>query len=516
MENEKGTALNFLMTIVTFGINFALSFFITPYVVEHCGNTYGFVGLANNFISYASLLATTVNSMASRFVTIAIRKKDFEKASRYYKTIFVGDLIVSIILFIPSCVVIIFLQYFFNISSADVLDVKILWLFLFIGFYIPLLGTVYSIVYFATNKLYIAQKKQLEANLIRFSIIIFAFVFLKPSVAFIGLGTMIGNVYMVWCNRKYTHILLPELKLKRSKFDRNLLIEVMSAGVWSGITSLSNILLNGLDLLIVNLCVSEGDAAMNLVAVAKTLPSLISSFFGTISSIFVPKLTYAYAEEDYKKIKNELNFSIKCLRLLSSIPVVFLLLYSTEFFKLYVPSRDAQMLSKLAVLGSLNLMILAPFSGFDNIFVVMNKVKINSYSVLLTSVISIIVMAILLILAPNENIKIYIICGVSVICLIIRGLTFLPIVVAKYLKEKWYYFYPQIAGNMISIFIVTFICKFIKKIIIADSWFKLIICLMIISIISLILNAFLVLKKSDRRYLIDLIKKRWIKKGYRK
>ena len=65
--------------IVAFVVNFAINFFLTPFILDNVGReAYGFVSLGNNFVNYASLASAALNSMAGRFISIRIQKKDFE------------------------------------------------------------------------------------------------------------------------------------------------------------------------------------------------------------------------------------------------------------------------------------------------------------------------------------------------------------------------------------------------------------------------------------------------------
>lgn len=69
MSENKKISINIVMSIVGFLITIFISLFITPYIVEQLGGeAYGFVGLANNFVSYASLITVALNSMSSCFV----------------------------------------------------------------------------------------------------------------------------------------------------------------------------------------------------------------------------------------------------------------------------------------------------------------------------------------------------------------------------------------------------------------------------------------------------------------
>lgn len=54
-----------------------ISFLLTPYIIDTVGKeAYGFVGIANNFVSYAKLITLALNALAMRFITIKIHENN--------------------------------------------------------------------------------------------------------------------------------------------------------------------------------------------------------------------------------------------------------------------------------------------------------------------------------------------------------------------------------------------------------------------------------------------------------
>ena len=70
------------------------------------------------------------------------------------------------------------------------------------------------------------------------------------------LATVIAGIYVLAFNFYYTKRYLPELKIKKQYFSFNAIKELVAAGIWNSITKLSQILLDGLDLLLSNIFVS--------------------------------------------------------------------------------------------------------------------------------------------------------------------------------------------------------------------------------------------------------------------
>ena len=120
----KQTAINMITQIVSFVINILIGFFLTPYIVKHLGEeANGFVGLSANFISYATLITTAINSMAGRFIAVSYFKGDTENVFKYYSSVMIANIFLCFILTVPMVFIILFLPQIINVSDTLVKDV---------------------------------------------------------------------------------------------------------------------------------------------------------------------------------------------------------------------------------------------------------------------------------------------------------------------------------------------------------------------------------------------------------
>ena len=88
-----------IASLVAFGVSIGISLFITPTIVARLGSeAYGFVTLANNFVSYASLITVALNSMESRFVSICIYQNDYKGANKYFTSVFFANLLIATVM----------------------------------------------------------------------------------------------------------------------------------------------------------------------------------------------------------------------------------------------------------------------------------------------------------------------------------------------------------------------------------------------------------------------------------
>ena len=129
MNNNKNKqlAINIIAQLIAFSIQIGISFFLTPFIVKSLGAAaYGFVGLANNIISYTTLITIALNSMAGRFITISVHQNNIEKANTYFSSVFFSNLVISIFLFVTSTILIFYLEICINIPSDLIGDIKAL------------------------------------------------------------------------------------------------------------------------------------------------------------------------------------------------------------------------------------------------------------------------------------------------------------------------------------------------------------------------------------------------------
>lgn len=85
MKNKRATLINIFAALITLGVQMFISFWLSPFVVGKLGEeAYGFINLANNFVSYASLVSVAINSMACRYISVEYNSGNKEKAKSYF------------------------------------------------------------------------------------------------------------------------------------------------------------------------------------------------------------------------------------------------------------------------------------------------------------------------------------------------------------------------------------------------------------------------------------------------
>lgn len=484
-------------SFVAYIISYGISFFLSPYIVKNVGvAAYGFVGLANNFISYASLITIALNSMAGRFVTIKIYEKDSDGTNRHFSSIFTANLILALIMSVIGFFVVFFLEKLIQIPSNILPDVKILFLMLFLKCILSTIGSTFAIATFATNKLYIDSMRQTESNILRLVIIVALFLAFEPKVCYIGITSFVTGFYAFGFNIYYTKKLLPDVKIRKNLFDIKAVLEIVSSGVWNLITKLGMLLQDGLDLLITNIFI--GAVSMGVLSLAKTIPAIITGIVGTLVGIFMPHFTILYAEKKQSDLVKAVKQSMKIMGILATLPIVVLIVCGKEFFALWQPTQDANQLHILSLLTCAGLIFNGGISCINNVFTVVNKLKVNSIVICITGIIS---MGIVFVLLKTTDLGIYAVAGVSTVVVTVKNLVFTVPYGARCLKQKWYEYYPDVARPAVFVAASSIICIFIKNIIFFNGWLGLFVMSAVTAAISCAIGMFVVLNKNDRAIL---------------
>ena len=332
--NEGSSTLNFISNLCAFFITYSISFFLSPYIVKTLGaDAYGFVSLANNFTNYISLATVAINSLASRFISVEIFKGNIEKANKYYTSVILSNAAITAVLLIPCTIFIVLLEKFISIPQHLILDVKILFAIIFASFFISLLTSLFNLAVFVKNKLHLNALHNAISAVIRLVLTVALFAIFPANIMFCGLVSLIVNIYVICWRKHYMNVYLPEFKVSLKHFDIKKVLELIKSGIWSLVSQISGLLSHGFDLLLANQFIDS--IAMGVLSIAGTLPTILHSVMGSVSSAFTPNLTKFYANNEFDKMVEELKKSVKMMSVVLIVPMAGLAAFGDCFYTLW-------------------------------------------------------------------------------------------------------------------------------------------------------------------------------------
>lgn len=505
MSESRQLVINLIASIVATVVNYGISLLFTPYLVRTAGGeAYGFVSLANNMVNYASIVTIALSSVAGRFIAIEVHKGNQEKANIYFNSVFWANMVLAAAFMGASLLVVPNLHKIIKIPQALVSDVKLLFLFIFINFIITVVSNVFNVATFITNKLYLTSLGNCISSLIRVGLLAFFYGVFPARVMYIGVAACVCTIFLAVYNLILTSKLTKELFIDIQKFSFSYVKELLSAGIWSSVTRLSQILSDGLDLLISNIWI--GSYEMGQLSISYTIPTLLGVVISTIVSLFSPQQTFYYAKGEIVHVVEEIKQNMKLTGFFISIILCGFAVYGYEFFCLWVPQENIKLIYQLALISVLSVFVSGVTSSLSNVFLLTNHLKVNSIVWLMVSMIDAVVV---LVLVNSTRLGIYAVAGVSKIVGLVVNVTYLPLYASRCLRVSGKTFYPIIIRYMCNTVLILAVFVVMKQILPAVSgWTGLMINCLLMGAAGGIINFFAFLNHRERKFLLSLAGKK--------
>lgn len=503
MSEKLQTFINLMAKLISYATTLLISFFLTPYIIDRLGSeAYSFYPMANNFVNCIGPITVALNSMASRFVTIALAKNEKEKANTYFASIFLDDLILALVLLIPCILVVVFLDKIINIPLDLILSVKLLFAFVFISMIVSLITNVFGIAVFSKNKLYLCSISEICVGVLRVVLYLILFLAFTPTITYVGVVSLVTTLVTSLFQIAYTRKLLPEMKISKKYFKFETIKEVVSSGIWNTVNQIGTVLLSSINLMVCNSL--YGVEVGGVYSIALTFPHFMSGIISLLSSVFLPGLMIKYATENKNAVLNHVHFAQTVIGVMCNIPIAVFLAVGINFYELWVPSVDSTELYIFTVWASAYLMVTSVCWPLSNMNVVTNNVKVPAIVMVLTGIANVIIIYFLYKFTTIGAISILI---SQCILYILNKIVFVCPYTAKTVGVKWYAFYQPIVKSIISTGILFVIGNLINSYVNPVTWISLIIECVVIYVVGLLINWFIVLNNREKSLIFELLKK---------
>ena len=444
--------VNLIASIVSFGVNVGINFFLTPYLVGNLGSeAYGFIGLANNFVQYANVITIALNSISGRFISIEYHRGNVEKASRIFSSVLVADIFMAAMLLVASCFIVGFVDTFLDIPNGLVSDVKITFAITFATFIVSVITAIFTTAAFVKNRLDINSIRDIISNLIKIAVVVGLFTVLPPELYFLAIATLVSGMFLLIANVSVKRRILPDVKIRLRDFSFGLVKTLFMAGIWLSLSQLSGILMTGLDLLICNITLGAG--MMGLLSIGKTVPTSLGNLIITIGNVFTPHFTIRYAKGDIEGLVSETKFAGKIMNLIMVVPLAIFIAFGNQFYTLWQPTKspdEITMIQIISIFTCLTYLFSCITQCHMLLFTVCNRLVLPVLTNLAIGFVSVVGVFITLKFGNLGDNGVYVIAAVSSVLLSIRSVTFVPMYAAHILKQKLTVFMPSVLRGVFS------------------------------------------------------------------
>lgn len=500
--------INLISSIIVFIVYLGINFFLTPYILKSLGNeAYGFVGLANAIVSYASVVTVAINSVSGRFVAYEWHRGDIKKANDYYSSVLAVNIIFSFAVAVLSAIFIINLTRVLNVPDYLIDDVRLTFIFYFINFCVGLFNGVISVCAFVRNKLYIISVRNAISMAILAALIVVLFYFLRPMIAYIAISALASSVFVFFSTVFISAKITPELKFSLANFNFSMIKELASSGIWNSFNALNRILLTGMDLFICNIFLNAN--MTGILAVAKAAPIILESFVAQLSTIFAPKFVQLYSKGDLDSLVGEATFAMRTVAFVMSAPAAIFVVLGREFYTLWLPFKSIE---EINLIYNLSIITLAPVIFISYVFALFNidsttnKLKRPAIA---NTILGVSTIAAQICILKFSDYGIYGVVIIGAVFYSIRIICFDLINAALNLQIKLSTFYPVFLKNL-AIFAITCLAFFgVSEFIEVKSWGGFVGYSLAFLIAGYGVNLFLIFAKDEQQILINKIKSRF-------
>ena len=502
---SRTIVLNILWSVLAVIVNYGMNFAITPYVTNNIGiAAYGFVNMANTFITYVDILAVALNAFAGRYISIAYHRGDFDEARSFYSSVIIADAILGAIVAIPSFLLIWKLEFLLKIPQNLVTDVKILFAVVLFKYMLTMIRTAFDVGTFIANRLDLSERQRTVSYFVNAGLLLILCAFLPPHVWYIGIAGAAAAMFLLVMNYHYTRKLAPELKCSVSSFSAQRIKTLIISGIWNAINNLGNVLNNGLDLLITNVMLDS--VAMGNVSVGKNLSTICYSLVISIANAFKPMQLKYYAENNTAALVKELKTAMKMTGLLCEVIIAGFIAFGLPFVSLWIgKSADADMVYRLSVIVLLSDIIIGNVNPLYYVFTLTNKVKLPCFVTIGMGIANVAGMYVLIR---------YTGMGAYAVVITTLAVNFVhlfdtPLYSAHCLKIKWTTFYPVMIRHLIACGVDYILLKGISMLMpYSNNWLLLAVNCVTAGAFGVAASVLIVLDIDERKALIRKVKQR--------
>lgn len=501
-NSNKRLFINLCANIVSYSANILIAFVLTPYLINTLGKeTYSFYPIANNFVAYMCILTNALNSMSSRFVTVSIVKGKMDDARKYVSSILFSNIIMGAILLVPMVLIVVFLDRIMNVPVNIVASIRLLFSFVFASMLVNIVSSVFGVATFVKNRIDLRSVMQLVSGILKIVLFYSLFKFFTPTIVYVGVVALVVAVSESFFQQYYFKKLLLDIKISIRDFSKKHVKTILSSGSWNSVNAIGSLLLTSSSLIMANII--YGAASGGIYSIVNTVPIFINGIISMLVGVFAPTVTYSYAKGNKEELLHDMEKAQSMIGFFScSILVVFICLCK-YFFKLWVPSEDADQLFVLSAITVVPHFFIGCLWSITNLNIAANKVAKPAIVQLALGILNVIMVVALSQLFHTELITICVVCSLLTLVLV---LAFLPLYAASYLNVPYSTFYKVSFRMVISTILLIIIFSFVIPNLSLDNWFRLMGNGLVLGIVALTVNFLFMFNKQTQRNLLLKLK----------
>ncbi|MDF2116068.1 lipopolysaccharide biosynthesis protein [Roseiarcaceae bacterium H3SJ34-1] len=285
------TSLNFVASLMSFGVAFLFGIVFTPFLVGHLGvATYGLIPLCFSLLMYLGFLSQSFSQAINRELVAAVAAND--KFNRIFSNASFLSLCFGFTLLIFALTGAWFITFLIQVPAGFEDGARHIFIALAMASAMSIIGIPFEAVAFSANALYILSLSQIVQTSLRISVIVILFLCVSPNLLFVAGGILCGAMGGFTTVATSAFRMRPALKISRSDLDASIMVGLARVGSVVMIIQFGTILLNNTDVLLMNLW--YGPEASGRYAVAAQWGAVLRGLGLSVASIFTARVMQIY------------------------------------------------------------------------------------------------------------------------------------------------------------------------------------------------------------------------------
>lgn len=327
---------NIVSNTTGFGVQVAVTFFLTPFVLHTIGDTrYGIWSLVAGITGYYGLLDVGLRSGITQYLARYLSLGDFDKMNRIASTGFVALACSSVVIFLVSFVLGQWAVFIFHVPPE--IEQEVVWCIWIVG------GSVaMQFMFFPFSAVFTATERFDLANVIGIlSRLLYgggAYLCVKAGYGLLGLSlvTAASNLLDYGLRWRLAYRILPQLRVSPRLANWGSCWEFMQFGVWNFLIDGGVRLISYTHSIIIGLFMPV--AAIAHFALASNLRNYFSQFFAPISHVFFPAATHLDAQGDLPGLRRMYLGGSRLMFIVAIGSGTISAFLAKDFFRLWVGS----------------------------------------------------------------------------------------------------------------------------------------------------------------------------------
>ena len=328
-------SLNMVVNMIRIVVMALVGLLMVPYYIDQFGMAiYAVLPLATSLTMYILIASDSLANSFSRYMIMAIQSGSRRKAITTYSSSVIG-MTKTMFKIVPVAILISILSpYIFQIGSARVLDVQVMFALILLSSLLVSYATCYNSAFYAKNLLYLLYGIKTAYTIMQVGLIILFFVIFGPNLMLIGLSYLISSLAYTFALWIATKRIYPFLYVSIYRYDKNLLKEMTELGFWGMISAIGALMFIQTSLIMVNLFLgAETESEFSVVA---NMISMINTASMALTAAGEPLIYRYYSESNSDMLWGTLSLFTKFIGLIIVFPIAYIFIFTPQILIVWI------------------------------------------------------------------------------------------------------------------------------------------------------------------------------------